>query len=200
MTGTFTAVPLGDGKEELKMREAARFLQCSGTPIAKAMAAGLIPDLKLSTVAQVATIPVLTAAATAEGQPIPVLRVGPAARDPEDGVRDYYGYCVDFNGHEMLAGCDRWWTPQGSGLILAAGAMIVACGTFCVGLAAVAKNAKAVDEESGRVWYDATLVGHLSGPGREVRITDEGSPLAELARKILGLRVLGGQGGVVTSL
>jgi hypothetical protein len=200
MTATFTAVPLGDGEEELKMREAARFLQCSGTPIAKAMAAGLIPDLKLSTVARVATIPVLTSAKMPNGQPIPVLRVGPATRDVEDGIRDYYGYRVDFDAHEMLAGCDRWWTPQGSGLILAARAMIVACGTFCVGLAAVGGNFKTVDEESGRVWYDATLVGYLSGPGREVRVVDVESPLAELARKVLGLRVLGGQGGVVTSL
>lgn len=200
MTAMFTAVPLGDGDEELKMREAARFLQCSGTPITKAMAAGLIPDLKLSTVAQVATIHVLTSAATPDGQPIPVLRVGPAAKDLEDGTRGYYGYHVDFDEREMLAGCDRWWTPQGSGLILAAGAMIVACGTFCVGLAAVAKEVREADEESGRLWYDGTLVGHLYGPGREVRITDEESPLAELAQKILGLRVLGGQGGAVTSL
>lgn len=195
-----TTLPGGD--EELKMREVARLMQVSPTPIIKAIEAGLVCDLHLTTIATAAALPVLTAATATNGEAIPVLRVGPATKaDPnEQPPRDYYGFHVDLSNEAMTAGFDRHWTPSGMGQVLAAGALIVACGSFVVGLADIGPELNGVQETTGRVWYDANLVGRIKGSDRRVEIVDRDSAHAELARKIVGLRVLGGQGGNITSL
>jgi hypothetical protein len=197
-TPTFDVAPAPPGAP-LPVKEAARHLGMSATPIRKGLAAGVYPNLSLLTVGAIATRPILISAVSAAGHPIPVLRLRDGRPATDLPPRRYFGFLNDGSDAEMQAGADRWWTDQGKNLVLAAQALIVACGGITVGFLDV-DGILAIDS-TGRIHYDAQLVGRCyDAVNNSVRIIHPSSPNAVLAQGVLGLRVLGGSGGSITSI
>lgn len=188
---------------DLAFKTAARFLGVSDTPIKKGLAAGVIPDLSLTTVDKLSRLGILENVESVTGARVPILRQSPAAPatdDPEGAEwRPFSGYQQGMTDAHCLAASDRWWTQPGRTSVLEAGAMIVACGGIT--LVWLDISGVSVDEPTGLLHYHATIVARvddvLTGV---VRILDPTSPNAAIAAAVLGLRVLGGRGGSITRL
>lgn len=186
----------------LPIKQTARYLGVSPTPLRKGLAAGVYPNLSVNTLVALLGAGTLTAATSATGAPVPVLRLGPAEVDTNDPTRNHLGYSTTMTDPEFLAASDRWWPHAGKDQILAAGALYVACGAIVVGLLDVTGiTATHAGNPNGNViHYTARLVARCTDViRRDIHIVDQHSDNAGLADG-LGRLVLGGRGGSITSL
>ena len=193
---------------------AARVIGHSTDTIDKAVKSQVIPwPTTYGILRELTALPVVTSARI-DGNPIPVLRLGehtrahdPASRcsaataDTED--RRWIGYKATMTDDEVLAAADRWWPDAGKDLVEAARAYLIARAGWLVGLAVITGE-KVIHcrDQYGSIHYDATLVARCTDALTDAEVVPEyeGSQLAELARRVLGRRILGGQGGTFTRL
>lgn len=190
MTVTFTP-----GLELPEMRTAAiaKALQCSPGTVDKLLASELLPDRTPLSVESIARRQIITSLTTNDGRPIPVLRLGVSSEDADGRPT---GYSPLYSPAVLHAAADRWWKPTGRDLVLAAGAYAVVMGTMVVAWMD-ARGIRDIDDETGRLWYDTTMVAYLED-GQATQLTE--SPNAALAMSVVGARILGGGGGTFTTI
>lgn len=195
-----TTTPSTAALTTLAIREVGALFEMSPTPIRKALQAGVLPDLTLRTVAALAERDVITSAIADNGEPVPVLRLGPAQSDTSlADPRRQYGYSATMAPSAVADSIARWWEPSGSHLVLAAGCMLVATGgwlhTFVDVHGILAKD------QDGKLHYDITVVARCTDlVARNIHVITPSSPNVTTAAAALGLRVLGGRGGSITSM
>lgn len=206
-TPTYTTLPPRPGPSMAK-KTAAAVLAISDTPLRKGLLSGIIPDLDISTIGILAKRPVITGAIAANGESIPVRRLGAPepVNDPGD-PRKWIGYLQSGSDYDVLSAADRWHKPQGKDLVLTADCFLVVNGSFVGAFVDIVRNTKYpdgitdYDQATDRYWFSARLVARLVDPlSRKVKVLDPTSPHASLATELIGLRVLGGEGGPVTSI
>lgn len=177
---------------------AARVLSLSPRTIANGVHAGVVPRPEsFGVLTQLARIPVLNSLQI-DGNPVPVLRCGPLELDNSSDPRKWIGYGPGMTNDDLEAALIRWWTDPGRDLILHAGAFLAVRGGWIVAMVAVT-GIRGYDAD-GRIEYEAELVGRCDNVLEEPEIVLTAHPLADIARKVLGNRVLGGQGGNFTRL
>lgn len=184
---------------------ASRTLGHSTKTIAKAVGSGVIPNPTTYGVLRSLTdLPVVTSARI-DGVAIPVLRLGELADVTEPGdPRRFIGYGAAMKNRDFLAAADRWWPDAGKDYVEAAGAVLVARAGWLVGLVDInSETPIRCRNEYGQIHYNARLVARkasvLTGT-LEILPEYENTALAEIARRIIGCRILGGQGGTFTRL
>jgi hypothetical protein len=195
-----TSLEFGYGYDtDIPANLAARILGTAPATTRKAVRAGIIPSPNtFEVVSKLADTPVVESVLL-DGKPVPVLRLG-ELQQSSDPDRDNIGYHSRMSNDAFTASCDRWW-PKIE-MVSAAGGLLVAHGGWLVGAFSIGTDPREIDD-TGKVWYDAALIarcrdayaGHI-----EVEEGTEGHPMAEIARRVLGGRVFGGQGGSFTRL
>lgn len=222
--GTWHTHPVPE--KPLSRAVAAKLLRVAPTVIDNALASGVLPNLNPYTVTSIARREVITGL-TMRDQPVPVLRSKPAVNTPNDPERPFHGFSMGNNPDDVLTGIDRWWPAPGRDLILAAGGYLVTSGSIVVAVVMVHDRTVEdldYDPETRRYRYHASLVGDLHpnpvtdlglggrfDPVDSPRIStmlrpepeDLGERLSswsELARMVLGKRVLGGAGGTISTI
>lgn len=192
------------GQTPVPRKFAARVLELSPQTLTKGLHAGVIPATTVGSLGALTAVPVLSSVATDDGVPVPILRTAPkgvSTWDAYDPPRQFTGYSTDMSDAEVTAACDRWWTRSGVESVLEAGAMIIAVGGWTVSLLAVDGIAQELSGGGNCVHYDARLVARRDSPLHEhARLIDTADPLAADADELLGKRVPGGSGGVITRL
>lgn len=177
----------------LSIARAASILDISTGVLRKGLAGGTIPDLSMRTISDLAAREVLTRVEL-DGNPVPVLRPGNARRT--DDERPFSGWAIDETPEHTQTGLDRWWTPSGRELIFTGGGYLLAVGSIVCG--GIRLRSHDVEEREGRLRYDAEIAGLLRSGG-QVEIYAEGS-WGDLLPRVIGKRVLGGEGGNFTSI
>lgn len=181
---------------ELSKARAAEILGISPKVLRKGLGGGTIPDLRMVTIAGLATRPVISSLEN-DGHPVPVLRSALASPDDLD-ERPFFGWQIDASLSDTTAALDRWWVPQGRDGVLAAGGFLVAVGSV-VCAALQLESDDLVENGEGKIRYDASMAGLLRSDG-DVVLDDRGGDWVDLARRSIGLRVLGGDGGNFTRI
>ena len=181
---------------ELSKARAAQLLGINPKLLSKGLAGGTIPDLRLVTIASLATRPVISRLEF-DGHPVPVLRSGSAIPEDSD-ERQFFGWQIDASISDTTVALDRWWVPQGRDGVLAAGGYLVAVGSVVCAVLQL-ESQELVENEEGRIRYDATMAGLLRSDG-EVVLDERGGDWVDLARQCIGLRVVGGEGGNFTRI
>lgn len=177
----------------------SRTLGISIPVVHKGLETGIIPNCNIESIAMVANRPIITAAFSATGVSIPVLRLGVLEPDVSTDPRGWIGYDTEMHPEDLLAAALRWWTDPGRNMVLAAKCYLVACASVVVALVELDTSQVAVNPTSGRIAYHGHLVGYRDPEGNTV-ILDEKSPNVAAARSAIGARALGGRGGNFTSI
>lgn len=181
----------------LSRNRAAAVLEISTGVLGKGLDGGTIPDLTMGTIADLAARPIISSLVVGDA-PVPVLRPGVAAPDPDDATRPFFGWRIDAPVGETLAGLDRWWTPPGRDRVLDAGGFVVAVGSIVCAVVSL-RSDELETNAVGKIRYDARMAGLLRSDGT-MFVDEDAGDWAELARRTLGLRVLGGRGGNFTEV
>lgn len=180
---------------ELSVARAAAILEVSPPVLRKGLKGGTIPNLTMGTIADLAGRQILTSVEV-DTAPVPVLRPGLALTNTDEGRR-FSGWKIDQPTQDITVALDRWWTSPGRDLILAAGGYLVSVGSIvCAVLGDITEDG--ITEQRGRINYSATLAGILHADGT-TEFNGTG-PWTDLARKVIGCRVLGGGGGNFTRI
>lgn len=190
MTVTFIA---GQELPEMRTATIAKALRCSPGTVEKLLTSELLPDRTPLSVESIARRRVITSLTTNDGRPVPVLRLGVSSEDIDGRPT---GYSPFYSPAVLHAAADRWWKPTGRDLVLAAGAYAVVMGTVVVAWMDV-EGIKETDDETGRLWYDTTMVAYLED-GQATQL--ESSSNETLAMSVVGERILGGGGGTFTTI
>ena len=172
----------------------------------KAVIAGFIPNLSITTVLQLGRLPMVESVSTPGGAPVPFVRMG--IQTPDSGYdpghtppRKYYGLGVSMSDAEFLASSVRWWKRGGQSRVLAAQHMLVAIGGLTVGLIGGIDNTAADGERIEYVGADLRLIARVDDVlSRDVRFIDPNNVTEEertLAGQLLPTRSTTKGGGVI---
>lgn len=178
---------------ELSVSRAAAILGISAPVFRKGLKGGTIPGRDMGTIADLASREILTEVEV-DGHPVPVLRPG-LARAATNETRRFSGWKIDESVKATTIALDRWWTPPGRDQILGAGGYLVAVGSIVCAVIGDIDEAN-LQTQRDRINYNGTLAGVLRSRGA-VKIVGNGD-WADVARKVIGSRVLGGEGGNFT--
>ncbi|WP_431843237.1 hypothetical protein [Calidifontibacter indicus] len=185
--------------QHLSAEAAARDLSISRNVVIKALDTGVLPDLRYTTVAKAASLPIITSLADATGAKIPVLRMGvrndDVSNDPPNDPRTCYGYDITLTCQDLEDSVLRYWPPQYVREVVHLGALPVVAASFVVAFAEITGATPVGD----RYKFSGRLVAHtISVIDKKVEVDAPDSPWVDDATALINARLLGGGGGSLT--
>lgn len=177
--------------QRITVRDAAALLHVSENTARGAASSGLIDFDDWYTVEVAARLPLLV---EAEGKVALRLKAKERVDEPD---RDWIGYATDMTAEQLQLASDRWWYLRYLTTIVDSGFFFVVRSSFIVGVQQIDQADPLVRDEVDptRVRFNAQLVAMRGADGQPI-LLQEDSPLADVAVRAVGARLLrGGSGG-----
>lgn len=197
-----STISISKARPAIAVAEAAKLLQVSRNVVVEANNSGLIDLSDTSTILRAACLPIVTDYPGAIA-----LRLGNQGTATDlmfpDGTLDtrpYTGWDTTMTPDEVESSSNRWWATSFRDQIVKQGFILLVRSSFIVGFLELDQSSpiRGYNGETSilRIAYNARLVSWLNSDGTVTTIPD--ARHFDDASNVVGKRLLGGGGGVMT--